>query len=67
MRSDIVRAVIKKCRPDISKPELKTAWEHGRKDGLVGHKNPRELWRAASVAEEVHRLRGSYRLVGANR
>ena len=43
MRSDIVRAVTKKCRPDISKPELKTAWEHGRKDGLVGHKNPREL------------------------
>jgi len=35
LRQDL-RAVLKKCRPDwdISKPELKAAWERGEHDGF---------------------------------
>ena len=35
LRQDL-RSVLKKCRPDwdITKPELRTAWERGEKDGF---------------------------------
>ena len=34
IRSELRRVITEKCRPDfdITKPELKTAWEQGRKE-----------------------------------
>jgi peroxiredoxin len=42
LRQDL-RAVTKKCRPDwdITKPELKAAWEQGRRELFYPYQNPR--------------------------